>query len=168
MSLRFSIGLGSLGEENLILLTGLKETLKPKREKIFRHFERDRRIKQQNYIIETWVRMIECYSKCYSIIFENASLWCFIIILSYLKSVLRKIHGVRIPNHDRVLRIIRYYIFMHNFVCWAQKYSWMCGSLFQHYREIKRKSITMNKLLIYNNLHNPRINFKIFECVNEI
>ena len=35
MSLRFSIGIGSLEEENLILLTGLKETLKPKRERIF-------------------------------------------------------------------------------------------------------------------------------------
>ena len=34
MPLRFSIGIGSLGEENLILLTGLKETLKPKRERI--------------------------------------------------------------------------------------------------------------------------------------
>ena len=31
---RFSIGTGSLGEENLILLTGLKETLKRKRERI--------------------------------------------------------------------------------------------------------------------------------------
>ena len=29
----FSIGIGSLGDENLILLTGLKETLKPKRER---------------------------------------------------------------------------------------------------------------------------------------
>ena len=34
MPLRFSIGIGSLGDENLILLTGLKETLKPKRERI--------------------------------------------------------------------------------------------------------------------------------------
>ena len=34
MPLRFSIGIGSLGDENLILLTGLKETLKPKCEGI--------------------------------------------------------------------------------------------------------------------------------------
>ena len=34
MPLRFSIGIGSLGGENLILFTGLKETLKPKREEI--------------------------------------------------------------------------------------------------------------------------------------
>ena len=34
MPLRFSIGIGSLGEENLILLTGQKETLKAKRERI--------------------------------------------------------------------------------------------------------------------------------------
>ena len=34
MPLRFSIGIGSLGEENLILLISLKETLKPKRERI--------------------------------------------------------------------------------------------------------------------------------------
>ena len=34
MPLRFSIGIESLGEENLFLLTGLKETLKPKRERI--------------------------------------------------------------------------------------------------------------------------------------
>ena len=34
MTLRFSIGIGFLGEENFILLTGLKETLKPKRERI--------------------------------------------------------------------------------------------------------------------------------------
>ena len=34
MALRFSVGTGSLGEENLILLTGLKETFKPKRERI--------------------------------------------------------------------------------------------------------------------------------------
>ena len=33
MPLRFPIGIGSLGDENLILLTGLKETLKPKRER---------------------------------------------------------------------------------------------------------------------------------------
>ena len=32
MPLRFSMGIGSLGDENLILLTGLKETLKQKRE----------------------------------------------------------------------------------------------------------------------------------------
>ena len=36
MSLRFSIGKGSLGEENLISLTDLKETLKPKRERILK------------------------------------------------------------------------------------------------------------------------------------
>ena len=34
MPLQFSIGIGSLGDENLILLTGLKETLKPKHERI--------------------------------------------------------------------------------------------------------------------------------------
>ena len=34
MPLRFSIGIGSLGEENLILLTSLKETLKPNSERI--------------------------------------------------------------------------------------------------------------------------------------
>ena len=34
MPLRLSIGVGSLGEENLILLTGLKKTLKPKSERI--------------------------------------------------------------------------------------------------------------------------------------
>ena len=34
MPLRFSMEIGSLGDENLILLTGLKETLKPKRERI--------------------------------------------------------------------------------------------------------------------------------------
>ena len=34
MPLRFSMGIGSLGDENLILLTGLKETLKPKCERI--------------------------------------------------------------------------------------------------------------------------------------
>ena len=34
MPLRFSIGIGSLGEEKLILFTSLKETLKPKREGI--------------------------------------------------------------------------------------------------------------------------------------
>ena len=34
MPFRFSMGIGSLGDENLILLTGLKETLKPKRERI--------------------------------------------------------------------------------------------------------------------------------------
>ena len=34
MPRRFSIGIGSLGDENLILLTGLKETLKPKRKRI--------------------------------------------------------------------------------------------------------------------------------------
>ena len=34
MSLRISIGIASLGHENLILLRGLKETLKPKRETI--------------------------------------------------------------------------------------------------------------------------------------
>ena len=33
MSLRFSIGIGSLEDENLILLTGRNETLKRKREK---------------------------------------------------------------------------------------------------------------------------------------
>ena len=34
MPLPTSIGTRYLGEENLILLTGLKETLKPKRERI--------------------------------------------------------------------------------------------------------------------------------------
>ena len=34
MPLRFSKGIGSLGEENLTLLTDLKETLKPKYERI--------------------------------------------------------------------------------------------------------------------------------------
>ena len=34
MSLQFSVGAGSLGEENLILLSDLKEALKPKHEKI--------------------------------------------------------------------------------------------------------------------------------------
>ena len=34
MPLRFSIEIGSLGDENLILLTDIKETLKPKREMI--------------------------------------------------------------------------------------------------------------------------------------
>ena len=34
MPLLFSIGIGSLGEKKLILLTGLKETLKPKRQRI--------------------------------------------------------------------------------------------------------------------------------------
>ena len=34
MPLRFTKGIGSLGDENLILLTGLKETWKPKRERI--------------------------------------------------------------------------------------------------------------------------------------
>ena len=34
MPLRFSIGIGSLGEENSILLTGLKVALKPKHERI--------------------------------------------------------------------------------------------------------------------------------------
>ena len=36
MPLRVSIGIGSLGEEKLILLTGLKESLKPKRERILK------------------------------------------------------------------------------------------------------------------------------------
>ena len=31
---RFSVGIGSLEEDNLIMLTGLKETLKPHRERI--------------------------------------------------------------------------------------------------------------------------------------
>ena len=35
----FSIGIGSSGDENLILLTGLKETLKPKLEKILKEIE---------------------------------------------------------------------------------------------------------------------------------
>ena len=34
MPLQFLIGIGSFGDENLILFTGLKETLKPKRERI--------------------------------------------------------------------------------------------------------------------------------------
>ena len=34
MPLRFSVGIGSLGNENLILLIDLKETLKQKRERI--------------------------------------------------------------------------------------------------------------------------------------
>ena len=34
MPFPFSIGIGSLGEENLILLTGLKKTLKPNCERI--------------------------------------------------------------------------------------------------------------------------------------
>ena len=34
MPLRFSIGIGSLGDETLILLTGLKETLQPKHERV--------------------------------------------------------------------------------------------------------------------------------------
>ena len=34
MPLRFLIGIKSLGDENLILLTDLKETLKTKRERI--------------------------------------------------------------------------------------------------------------------------------------
>ena len=34
MTLRFSIGIGSLGDENLIFLTSLKETLNLKRERI--------------------------------------------------------------------------------------------------------------------------------------
>ena len=34
MPLWFPVGIGFLGEENLILLTGIKETLKPKRERI--------------------------------------------------------------------------------------------------------------------------------------
>ena len=38
MPLRFSIGIGSLGDENLILLTGLKETLKPKPTKSLKSF----------------------------------------------------------------------------------------------------------------------------------
>ena len=59
MPLRFSIGIGSLGEEILILLKGLENFLKPKREKNFRYFERDRRIKSQNYSIEIWVRMTD-------------------------------------------------------------------------------------------------------------
>ena len=45
----FSIGIGSLGEETLILLTGLKEILKSKNEKILKHFERDQRIKMSEY-----------------------------------------------------------------------------------------------------------------------
>ena len=36
----FSLGIQSLGEENLTLLTGLKKTLKPNRERIFGLFER--------------------------------------------------------------------------------------------------------------------------------
>ena len=34
MPLWLAIGIGSLGEEHLVLLTGQKETLKPKRERI--------------------------------------------------------------------------------------------------------------------------------------
>ena len=33
MTLQSSVRMGSLGEENLILITGLKENLKPKRER---------------------------------------------------------------------------------------------------------------------------------------
>ena len=39
MPLRFSVEIGSLGEKNLILFTGLKKTLKPKREKILEIFK---------------------------------------------------------------------------------------------------------------------------------
>ena len=46
MPLRFSIGIGSLGDENLILLTSLKENFETKIWKEFRDFERDWKIKK--------------------------------------------------------------------------------------------------------------------------
>ena len=45
MPVKLSIGIESLGEDNAILLLGLKKTLKPKCERIFKYFKTDQRIK---------------------------------------------------------------------------------------------------------------------------
>ena len=49
----------SLGEENFILFTGLKETSKPMRERILEILKENRRIKKQNCRIEIWVIMTD-------------------------------------------------------------------------------------------------------------
>ena len=54
------IRIGSLGEENLILLPGLNiGDFKAKSRKGFRDFEKNLRMKRQNERIETWIRMAD-------------------------------------------------------------------------------------------------------------
>ena len=59
MPLRFSMGIGSLGDANLILLTGLKETFNPKRERILEILKEIKKIKRQNYRTDAWVKMTD-------------------------------------------------------------------------------------------------------------
>ena len=59
MPLRYSIGIESLGDENLILLTSLKETLKPKRGRILDTLTEIEEKKRKKYRIETLVRVTD-------------------------------------------------------------------------------------------------------------
>ena len=51
MTLRFSIRIGYLGIENLILLTGLKETLKPKRKRILEILKEMKELKGKTTVL---------------------------------------------------------------------------------------------------------------------